>query len=122
MEVILRMLVVKRLYEWGYEETEPYVADSPALHQCCRVYLEPVPDDPTLLRWANLLGPATLAALNERVVALALVEGDPWAQAPRGQHGRGDHHSSSECTRRRMVSIASCSDRKACRGKLSRTA
>jgi transposase, IS5 family len=31
----------------------------------------PVPDDTTLLRWANLIEPATLAALNERVVELA---------------------------------------------------
>src|SRR5919199_1804672 len=36
----------------------------------CRVYLHRVPDDTTLLRWANL-EPATLVSLNERVVALA---------------------------------------------------
>jgi transposase, IS5 family len=71
VEVILRMLVIKRLYHWSYEETEHLVADSLVLRQFCRVYLEPVPDDTTLLRWANLIEPATLAALNERVVALA---------------------------------------------------
>jgi transposase, IS5 family len=71
VEVILRMLVVKRLYGWSYEETEHFVADSLVLRQFCRVYLEPVPDDTTLLRWANLIEPPTLAALTERVVALA---------------------------------------------------
>jgi transposase, IS5 family len=71
VEVILRMLVVKRLYGWSYEATERFVADSLVLRQFCRVYLEPVPDDTTLLRWANLIGAATLSALNERVVALA---------------------------------------------------
>ena len=71
VEVILRLLVVKRLYGWSYEETEHFVADSLVLRQFCRVYLQPVPDDTTLIRWANLIGPATVAALNDRVVALA---------------------------------------------------
>ena len=71
VEVILRLLVVKRLYGWSYEEVERFVSDSLVLRQFCRVYLEKVPDDTTLLRWANLIEPATLAALNERVVALA---------------------------------------------------
>src|ERR671933_2639441 len=69
--VVLRLLVVKRLYGWSYEEVEHFVADSLGLRQFCRVYLEKVPDDTTLLRWANLIAPATLLALNERVVALA---------------------------------------------------
>lgn len=71
VEVILRLLVVKRLYGWSYEETERFVADSLVLRQFCRVYLLPVPDDTTLIRWANLIGPETVAALNDRVVALA---------------------------------------------------
>ena len=71
VEVILRLLVVKRLYGWSYEEVEHFVADSLVLRQFCRVYLEKVPDDTTLLRWAKLIEPATLVALNERVVALA---------------------------------------------------
>jgi IS5 family transposase len=71
VEVILRLLVVKRLYGWSYEETEHLVADSLVLRQFCRVYLEAVPDDTTLLRWANLIEPTTLAALNDRVVELA---------------------------------------------------
>jgi transposase, IS5 family len=41
------------------------------LRQFCRLYLEPVPDDTTMIRWANLIGPQTLARLNDRVVALA---------------------------------------------------
>ena len=35
--VILRMLVVKRLYRWSYEETEHVVRDSLVLRPCCRV-------------------------------------------------------------------------------------
>src|ERR687886_364164 len=71
VEVILRLLVVKHLYGWSYEAVEHFVSDSLVLRQFCRVYLEKVPDDTTLLRWANLIEPATFLALNERVVALA---------------------------------------------------
>jgi IS5 family transposase len=71
VEVILRMLGVKSVSHWSYEETEHFVADSLVLRQVCRVYLAPVPDDTTLLRWANLSEPTTLAAVNDRVIALA---------------------------------------------------
>jgi len=71
VEVILRMLVVRRLYDWSYEETEHWVSDSLVLRQFCRVYLERVPDDTTLIRWAGLVGAQTLEALNEHLVDLA---------------------------------------------------
>lgn len=71
VEVILRMLVVKRLYRWSYAEAEHFVSDSIVLRQFCRLYLEPVPDDTTLIRWAHLIGPESLRELNDRVVELA---------------------------------------------------
>jgi len=71
VEVVLRMLVVKHLYGWSYEATERWVSDSLVLRQFCRVYAEPVPDDTTLLRWANLIQPATLHRLLDHVVVLA---------------------------------------------------
>jgi len=71
VEVILRMLVVRRLYDWSYEETERFVSDSLVLRQFCRLYLQKAPDHSTLDRWAALIGPETLEALNEHVVALA---------------------------------------------------
>ena len=52
-EVILRMLVVKRLYNWSYEQTEHFISDSIVLRQFCRLYLEDAPEDTTLIRWAN---------------------------------------------------------------------
>ena len=69
--LVLRMLVVMRLYSWSYEQAEYFVNDSLVLRQFCRVYLERVPDDTTLIRWANTLGPETLERLNDRVVQLA---------------------------------------------------
>jgi transposase, IS5 family len=71
VEVILRMLVVKRLYGWSYQQTEHFVSDSLVLRQFCRLYLEAAPDDTTLIRWANTIGAQTVAALNDRVVGLA---------------------------------------------------
>src|SRR5215212_11246705 len=71
VEVILRMLLVKCLYNWSYEQTEHFVCDSIVLRQFCRLYLEPAPDDTTLIRWANAIGAPTLAALNDRAVELA---------------------------------------------------
>jgi Transposase domain (DUF772) len=71
VEVLVRLLIVKRLYGWSYAETEHFVSDSLILRQFCRLGLERVPDDTTLLRWANLLQPATLERLLDHVVALA---------------------------------------------------
>ncbi len=71
VEAILRLLVVKRLYQWSYSETEHFVGDSLVLRQFCRLYFQPVPDDTTLIRWANLIGPETLQQINDRVVELA---------------------------------------------------
>jgi transposase, IS5 family len=71
VEVVLRMLVVMRLYGWSYERTAYFVNDSLVLRQFCRVYLEKVPADTTLIRWANTIGPETLHRLNDRAVQLA---------------------------------------------------
>jgi IS5 family transposase len=71
VEVLVRMLIVRRLYGWSYAETERFVGDSLVLRQFCRLGLERAPDDTTLLRWANLIRPATLDGLLDHVVALA---------------------------------------------------
>jgi len=71
VEVILRMLTIKRLYGLSYEQTEYQVRDSLVLRQFCRVYFNPVPDDTTLIRWANLVKAETLVAYNQRVTQLA---------------------------------------------------
>jgi len=72
VEVVLRMLVVKRLYGYSYEDTVARVSDSLNLRRFCRVYLNEVPVDTTLLRWANLIQPKTLEKFNKRVVQLAM--------------------------------------------------
>jgi transposase, IS5 family len=71
VEVILRLLIVRRLYGWSCAETEQFVGDSLVLRQFCRLGLERAPDDTTLLRWANLLQPGTLVGLLDHAVELA---------------------------------------------------
>ncbi len=72
VEVVVRMLVVKRLYQYSYAETERYVSDSLVLRRFCRVYLNTVPDDTTLIRLANLIQPETLEKFNVRITELAV--------------------------------------------------
>jgi len=71
VEVILRMLAVKRLYRLSYEQTEYQVRDSLVLRHFSRVYLHKVPDDTTLLRWAGLIRAETLEQFNRRLTELA---------------------------------------------------
>jgi IS5 family transposase len=70
-EVIVRLLVVKHLYQWSYAETVQRVADSLVLRWFCRVYFRRVPDATTLLRWAWTVRPTTLQTLLDRVAVLA---------------------------------------------------
>jgi IS5 family transposase len=72
VEVILRMLAIKHLYDWSYEQTALRVADSLVLRQFCRVYFQAVPNQSTLCRWANLIQPQTLQAFNQRIMNLAI--------------------------------------------------
>jgi IS5 family transposase len=67
VDVILRLRVVKRLSDWSDEQTERFVGDSLVRRPFGRVSLAAIPDDTTLSRWANLLGPQTLEQLNDRV-------------------------------------------------------
>ena len=71
VEVIGRMLAVKRLYGLSYEQTERQVSDSLVLRWFCRVYFHPVLDHSNLNRWALLIQPDTLHAFNDRVTAIA---------------------------------------------------
>jgi IS5 family transposase len=71
VEVIIRQMAVKHLYDWSYEDTVRFVSDSLVLRWFCRVYLNLVCSDKTLLRWANLVQPETLHLFNERLNTIA---------------------------------------------------
>jgi len=70
-EVVLRMLVLKHLYDWSFDECEREVRGSLVYRAFCRIDCERVPDAKTLIRLAQLVGPATLKGIVERLVGLA---------------------------------------------------
>ncbi len=74
VEVILRMLAVRHLFNWSYEGTEQTISDSLVLRQFCRVYFQAVPDHTTLCKWARLIQPETLKAFNQRIMELAVAD------------------------------------------------
>ncbi len=75
VEVVLRLLLVRRLYHWSYRQTAWFVDDSLSLRHFCRLYDQKAPDHSTLVRWAGVLGTTTIKALHERVVDLAIERG-----------------------------------------------
>jgi transposase, IS5 family len=70
VEVILRLFVLKQLFNWGFEQTEKQVRKSPLLQWFCRITDSRVPDDTTLLRWVQLIRPETRQQIAERVLSV----------------------------------------------------
>src|SRR5437899_7433333 len=70
-EVVLRMLVLKHLYDWSFEECEREVRASLIYRAFCRIGCEAVPVDTTLIRLNQALGPEVLKAMLERLVEVA---------------------------------------------------
>ena len=71
VEVLLRLLILKHLYQWSYKELEERVKDSLVLRWFCRVAFHAVPDASTLWRWEQTLRPETVHALVDRAAQLA---------------------------------------------------
>jgi len=70
-EVVLRMLILKHLYDWSFDECEREVRGSLVYRAFCRIDCERVPDAKTLIRIAQLLGPEVLKGIVQRLVGLA---------------------------------------------------
>ncbi len=69
--VVLRMLVLKHLYDWSFAECEREVRRSLVYRAFCRIDGERVPDAKTLVRLTAVLGPETLTGIVARLVHLA---------------------------------------------------
>src|SRR6266511_1071949 len=69
--VVLRMLVLKHLYEWSFAECEREVRGSLVHRAFCRIDCERVPDAKTLIRLAALFGPEVLKDIVARLVHVA---------------------------------------------------
>lgn len=70
-EVVLRMLVLKHLYDWSFDECEREVRGSLVYRAFCRIDCERVPDAKTLIRLSHLLGADVLKKVLARLVDLA---------------------------------------------------
>jgi IS5 family transposase len=69
--VVLRMLLLKHLRHWSFEECEREVRGSLVYRAFCRIDCERVPDAKTLVRLAQLIGAETLKPLLARLVQIA---------------------------------------------------
>jgi len=74
-EVVLRMLVLKRVKGWSFEETEHEVRKNLVYRHLVRVYFERVPDAKTLIRLSAVIGPNGVEAIHRRLVEKAREEG-----------------------------------------------
>jgi len=70
-EVVLRMLVLKHLYDWSFDECEREVRGSLVYRAFCRIDCERVPDAKTLIRLAHLLGADVLKKVLARLIEVA---------------------------------------------------
>jgi IS5 family transposase len=69
--VVLRMLVLKHLYDWSFDECEREVRGSLVYRAFCRIDCERAPDAKTLIRLSHLLGADVLKKVLARLVNLA---------------------------------------------------
>jgi transposase, IS5 family len=69
--VVLRLLVLKHLYDWSFAECVREVRGSLIYRAFCRIDCERVPDDKTLVRLAQALGPEVWKQVLGRLVEVA---------------------------------------------------
>jgi IS5 family transposase len=68
--VVLRMLILKHLHDWSFDECEREVRGSLVYRAFCRIDGERVPDAKTLIRLAHLLDEPVLKELLAQLVTL----------------------------------------------------
>lgn len=71
-EVVLRMLLLKHLHDWTFDECEREVRASLLYRAFCRIGCESVPDAKTLIRLSRVMGPDVLKRMLARVVELGV--------------------------------------------------
>jgi IS5 family transposase len=74
-EVVLRMLALKHLRDWSYDELEREVTGSLVYRRFCRIDAGKVPDAKTMVRLGQVVDGATLRCLLQRLVTVAATVG-----------------------------------------------
>jgi ElaB/YqjD/DUF883 family membrane-anchored ribosome-binding protein len=70
-DVVLRMLILKHLFDWSYDDLEREVRANLVYRAFTRIDAEEVPDAKTILKIAGALGPDVIAQLHRQVVEVA---------------------------------------------------
>ncbi|HEY7474125.1 MAG TPA: ISNCY family transposase [Vicinamibacterales bacterium] len=70
-EVVLRMLILKHLHDWSFDELEQEVRANLVYRAFTRIGVDAVPDAKTILKIAKSLGPDVITDLHQRVVDVA---------------------------------------------------
>ena len=70
-EVVLRMLILKQLFDWSYDDMEREVRANLVYRMFTRIDAGDVPDAKTILKIARALGPDVIEQLHRRVVDVA---------------------------------------------------
>src|SRR6186997_2113934 len=70
-EVVLRMLVLKHLFDWSYDDLEREVRANLVYRAFTRIDAGEVPDAKTILKIAGTLGPEVIEQLHRQVVDVA---------------------------------------------------
>src|SRR5258707_5301273 len=74
-DVVLRLLTLKHIRNWSYEELEREVRANLVYRDFTRVGAGKMPDAKTIGRWGVALGPQVIAQIHERMVAIAKEKG-----------------------------------------------
>jgi IS5 family transposase len=75
MESLIRLMVLKARYRWGYRTLVAEVSDSIHLRRFCRISLsERVPDESTVRKLTRRIGPETVSELTRMLIASATRE------------------------------------------------
>jgi IS5 family transposase len=74
-DVVLRLLTLKHIRNWSYEELEREVRANLVYRDFTRVGGGKMPDAKTMARWGAVLGPQVLKQIHERMVKIAQAKG-----------------------------------------------
>ena len=70
-EVVIRMLILKHLFDWSYDDLEQEVRANLVYRAFTRIDAEEVPDAKTILKIARALGPEIIEQLHRQVLDVA---------------------------------------------------
>lgn len=70
-EIIVRLLLLKHIRDWSYEELAREVRANLVYREFTRIGGSKVPDDKSISRFGRQLGPEVIEQLHQRMVAIA---------------------------------------------------